>query len=119
MLQMVQIFALKLGCPARGNLTLARGRIYVRINSPLDRTLGRIIYLLSRWQKDFYAIILIWIMRRANDNSGVKSKRARQVCNSGGRDHACRFALGFFGSGTAMKCSLQPGAGFARVTSGD
>src|ERR1051326_6205054 len=52
--------------------------------------LSRVIELASRWIKDLYAAVLIWIVGCADDDPGVGIERAGQKRDSGRSDDSGR-----------------------------
>src|SRR5947209_8015509 len=84
-----------------------------------DCPLDRCVDLRAIWQKDLYSIVLIWVMRGTNDDTGVKIKCAGQMCDAWRCHHRGGFTSRIFRRRTGMDRGFDPRTRLAGIAAGD
>ena len=89
------------------------------MNSVFDASLGPFTDLLTLGRKDLDTVVLVRVVRGANNNTGVERELLCYERDTRGRDDARRFAEGTFGGRTHVKSRLDPFTRFSRITARD
>ena len=80
------------------------------MNIPLDQPFGRLVDLCPRRQKYLDAVVLIRIVRGADDDSGVVIKGFCQISDTGSSDNTGRFTDSILRRRACVKGRLDPAA---------